>query len=183
MVTSIKSYRIKKADSFKVFFDNAIKTKFDIVPNYLRGQLFSNPERIMIDIKHKHFQKLAYKRKIAMEKGILLTDDTDYVPASIRYNGKTTEVKLRLKGDWTDHLLGEKWSFRIKVKGDNTLFGMKQLSIHHPKTRNFVYEWLLHRTLRREDVLALRYDFIEVTINGKDLGVYALEERPILESA
>jgi len=168
--------RTKKADSFKEFFDNAIKTKINIIPNYVRGQLFSHPERIVIDIKHKHFQMLAYKRQIAMDKGILLTNETDYVPASIRYNNRTIDVKLRLKGDWTDHLLGEKWSFRIKVKGDNTIFGMKQFSIHHPKTRNFIYEWLLHRALRRENVMALRYDFIDVTINGKNLGVYALEE-------
>ena len=83
---------------------------------------------------------------------------------------------MRLKGDWTDHLFGDKWSFRIKVKGDNTLFGMKQFSIHHPRARNFIYEWLYHQALKREGVLSLRYDFIEVTLNGKNLGVYALEE-------
>jgi hypothetical protein len=62
------------------------------------------------------------------------------------------------------------------VKGDETIFGMKQFSIHQPKTRNYIYEWIYHRALEREQVLALRYDFIEVTLNGKDLGVYALEE-------
>ncbi|MBV5325604.1 MAG: CotH kinase family protein, partial [Rhodospirillaceae bacterium] len=33
-----------------------------------------------------------------------------------------------------------------------------------------------HEAMRREGLLALRYDFVDVTINGKDLGLYALEE-------
>ena len=53
---------------------------------------------------------------------------------------------------------------------------MKEFSIQHPKTRNYVYEWLFHEALKREDLLSLRYEFIDVTLNGKDLGTYALEE-------
>ena len=172
----MQMYKLKKADSFAVFFENAIKTKFNIIPNYLRGRFAANPERIMIDVKHRHLQRIAYKRELAMNNGILLTSSEDFVPAQIRYKDRTIDVKIRLKGDWTDHLLGEKWSFRIKVKGDNTIFGMKQFSIHHPKTRTFIYEWIYHEALRREDIISLRYDFIEVSLNGKDLGIYALEE-------
>jgi len=134
----------------------------------------SNPEHIFIDIEHQHFQKLRYDREVALSKDLLVVDE--YVPAEIRYKNKTYGVNLRLKGDFTDHLQGDKWSFRIRVKGDNTMFGMKQFSIHEPKTRNYIYEWIFHQTLKREDVLSLRYDFINVTLNGKDLGIYALEE-------
>jgi len=48
---------------------------------------------------------------------------------------------------------------------------MKQFSIHHPNTRNYVYEWIFHQALKREGVLSLRYDFIEVTLNGKFLDI------------
>jgi hypothetical protein len=53
---------------------------------------------------------------------------------------------------------------------------MKRFSIQHPKTRNYLYEWVFHQLLKKEDILSLRYDFINVTINGKNLGIYALEE-------
>lgn len=143
--------------------------------NYIDGYK-SNPERIVIDIKNNDFQKLAYKREVALATGILLSSDDDYVPAKIHHNNKTVNVELRLKGDWTDHLEGEKWSFRIKVKGDDTLFGMKVFSIQQPKTRNYINEWLFQKMLEREGIVAIRYDFIDVTINGKHKGIYALEE-------
>ncbi|NQT22280.1 MAG: CotH kinase family protein [Candidatus Omnitrophica bacterium] len=106
----------------------------------------------------------------------LVADESDFVPAEIRYNGKSIKVRLRLKGDHTDHFEGNKWSFRIKTRGNETLFGMRIFSIQHPKTRNYIYEWLYHEALKREGFIALRYDFINVTLNGKDLGVYAIEE-------
>jgi len=169
-------YKQKAAASYADFVENAFKTKLNLVPNYVKGNLFAKPERITIDVKHENFQKLAYKREIALATRILTASDDDFVPAKIRYQDKTVDVKIRLKGDWVDHLLGEKWSYRIVVKGDNTLFGMKQFSIHHPKARHYVYEWIFHQALKRERMIPLRYDFIEVTLNGKDLGVYALEE-------
>lgn len=85
-------------------------------------------------------------------------------------------MKLRLKGDWTDHLGGDKWSFRIKVRGDDTLLGMKVFSIQDPETKNYVNEWLFHRALEREEIISPRYDFVDVTINGKHKGIFALEE-------
>lgn len=169
-------FKSKAAASFSEFFENAFETKLSIVPNYVKGQFLAKPEHVTIDIKHQDFQRLAYSRELALQRRILMTTDDDYVPAKVSYQDKTYDVKMRLKGDWIDHLLGEKWSFRIVLKGDATIFGMKQFSIHQPKTRNYIYEWIYHEALHRENVLSLRYDFIDVTLNGKDLGIYALEE-------
>jgi hypothetical protein len=134
-------------------------------------------ESITIDVKHEDFMKLAYQREVALTRGVLTSESKEFVPATIRYNDESVKVKLRLKGDWTDHLHGDKWSFRIDVKGDNTLFRMEEFSIQHPRLRNYIYEWIYHQALKREDVLSLRYEFINVTLNGKDLGVYAVEEQ------
>ena len=137
----------------------------------------ANPQQISIDIKYKDFQRLAYKREESMDSGILITGAQDYVPATIQYKDKSVKAKIRLKGDlvW-DNLQGEKWSFRIEVKGDDSLFGMKRFSIHHPKVRYYIYEWIFHQALKREGILSLRYEFIKVILNGKNLGIYALEE-------
>ncbi|MFK7844590.1 MAG: CotH kinase family protein [Rhodothermales bacterium] len=147
-------------------------TKF---PNRIKG-FFSQPDLIQLDISHKNFQKLAYKREVALLMGRLMTTDDDYVPATLRRNQASYDVKLRLKGDWLDHLEGEKWSYRVKVKNDASVEGLRVFSIQHPKTRNFLAEWVYHQALKREDVLSLRYDFAELSVNGKNLGIFAIEE-------
>jgi hypothetical protein len=140
--------------------------------------LFAKPdvESITIDIKHKDFMKLAYDREIALANGVLFTSEEDFVNGEIRHKDKTYKVSLRLKGDEPDHYSGDKWSFRVNMKGEHSLFGMKRFSLQHPKTRNFVYEWILHQALKMEGLIYHRYLFVDVIINGKDMGIYALEE-------
>lgn len=137
----------------------------------------ADPESISIEIKERDFKELEKNREKALARGVIINDiDGDYVPATIEYKGKKWNVKLRLKGHMTDHLQDNKWSFRIKVKDKEPLMGMKRFSIQHPGTRGYVYEWMYHQLMKREDIIALRYKFINVSVNGKDWGIYAVEE-------
>ncbi|MDD5633656.1 MAG: CotH kinase family protein [Candidatus Omnitrophica bacterium] len=145
---------------------------------YLKGQI-SRPETISIDIKFKDYQKLQQKREQAITNRFLNASPEDYVPADIHYKDKIVPVSLRLKGDGSDHWTGEAWSFRIEVKGDEALFGMKKFSIQNPATRNGLHEWVFKKIIGREDMIALGYDFINVIVNGKDKGIYAIEEYPL----
>lgn len=144
----------------------------------------SNPELLNIDIKYLDYQKLAYKRSEALRLGHLFKDSDDFVPAVIHWKDKAYKVELRLKGDHTDHLTSDQWSFRIKVKGDNTILGMKEFSIQHPMTRQYLNEWLYHQALKREGILPVTYKFIECNINGKKV-IYAFEghfDKNLIES-
>ncbi len=132
-------------------------------------------KKVAIEIGKDEFSKLQKKRDEALKLGILLTEDEDYVPAVIYGDGKKDKVELRLKGDWTDHLKEKKWSFRIKMNKE-CLWGMKEFSIHRPETRTGVGEYLIHAFYRNQGGVALRYDFVDVIINGEYWGVYALEE-------
>jgi len=147
-----------------------------ITSNYWKG-LDAQPESISIEIKDKDYKFLEKKRNVAIERGIIINDiDGDYVPAELNYNGKKIKIKLRLKGHMTDHLQENKWSFRIKVKDKDSFMGMKRFSIQHPGTRGYIYEWIFHELMKKEDVIALRYKFVNVTVNGRDWGIYAVEE-------
>lgn len=140
---------------------------------YIKG-LFNEPEKIHININFNNYQKLAEDRQNALEGG---GRQYEYVPATIDYNNESIDVKIRLKGDRKIHIEDpDEWSFRIEVKGDETLFGMKEFSIQKPRARGYIYEWIFHQALKREDILSLRYKFIDVILNGKNLGTYALEE-------
>ena len=132
---------------------------------------------LAIDLKFKYYRQMLEKRDEALRVGILQTTDADYVPATVTLNnGQKMDAEIRLKGDWTDHLEGEKWSFRIHLKEDDAqVLGFRQFSIQTPETRNFLYEWAMHQNLAEEDVLTTRYDFVNVMLNGELLGIYAIE--------
>lgn len=115
-------------------------------------------------------------RKQALKQDVITSDLKSYFDASIVVEGEKVPVSLRLKGDWVDHLEGNKWSFRIKLKGGNSYHGIKKFSIQDPHTRSFMMEWFGHRLFEKEDVLTTRYQFKVVYVNGVNKGVYALEE-------
>ncbi len=141
--------------------------------------------KLNIDIKFKHLTKLYDKRAEALAKDILIQGPDDFVPASIRLGERTIKVKLRLKGDRTEHLKGKKWSFRVRVRGKDQIFGMRRFSIQNPKVRGYHTELLFQETLRDLGVLVPRYFFVDVVVNGDDVGIMALEEhfsKELLES-
>jgi hypothetical protein len=133
-------------------------------------------ERLHLDIKFKHLEKLRAKRLEAMDAGVLIASDDDFVPATIRHEGRTIKTRIRLKGDALDHLSGDKWSFRVKVRNNDQLFGMRRFSIQAPVVRDYQTEPIFLEHLRREGVLTPRFRFVEVSIKGKDIGVMAVEE-------
>ncbi|MFK8039441.1 MAG: CotH kinase family protein [Crocinitomicaceae bacterium] len=112
----------------------------------------------------------------ALGAEIIASKNKKYVKAFIYDGNDSIKVKMKLKGDWTDHLKSGKTSYRIKISGNESFDGLKSFSIQHPKTRNYIHEWILHKIAEQEDVLTTTYSFVNVSINGFDYGVYALEE-------
>lgn len=150
-------------------------TSKSTVTNFFRS-FSATPEKMNLDIKLEDFQKLEKRRNEALKRGLIINDENSYVPASIRFKGKQYEIRIRLKGHMTDHIEGKKWSFRVKVKDKEGIMGMRLFSLQHPGTRGYIYEWIYHKLMQQEGIIALRYSFLKLEMNGKDLGVYALEE-------
>ncbi len=140
---------------------------------------------LYLDIPPGAWAKIVAKRWEALRRGILLVGKRDYVPATLRCGDEKLDIEVRLKGDWTDHLAREKWSFRVRVLSEGSLFGMRLFSLQDPSTRSYLHEWLFLENLRREGVLAVRYRFVRLVLNGTYKGIYALEEgfaKELLES-
>ena len=140
-------------------------------------------DNLSIDIKFKHWQKLVKDRNVALEKGFRQCKENCFVPAEMNSNGRSPyKIELRLKGALTDHLNTDKWSFRINIKDADTYFkGMKRFSLQSPHTRGYHFEPLFMDHMSYEGVLAPRYDFVNLIINGENIGVMAIEEAPSKE--
>lgn len=112
----------------------------------------------------------------ALKAEVIASKNKKYVPAYTVIGIDTVDVKMKLKGDGTDHIKSGKTSYRIKIKGNEGFEGLKSFSIQHPKIRNYLHEWVLHEIAKGEDLLSTEYEFINVSFNGVNYGVYALEE-------
>ena len=150
-------------------------------PDSLHGALST----LGIRMDPKDVRKVEKKKWEAVATGILIAEDDDWVKVKLETANNEIPARARLKGDWLDHVMGDKWSLRIKVKDPYAWNRLITFSIQSPATRLHLREWLYHKYLEAADVLTPRYDFIQVTLNDKDLGVYAYEEhfdKQIVES-
>ena len=137
---------------------------------------YENRGGIQIYTDEANLDKFNKKRLEAFESTVLVNSDEDY-SKMVLYDGKDfLNGTFRLKGDLVDHLQGQKWSFRIKLKKGFAWRNMRTFSIQNPATRDFLSEWLAHQIFKKEDVLTTRYGFIPVKMNDHSLGIYAYEE-------
>ena len=156
-----------------VYFDDLA---IDCFRENEKPKVVNEKDIIRIEIPQSALDSLSDFREKALKQEVITSDLKRYFKAFVLLNGDKVPVSLRFKGDWVDHLDGEKWSYRIKFKGANAYQGMKKFSIQDPQTRSFMMEWLGHRLFEKEDILTTRYEFKVVYINGVNRGVYALEE-------
>ncbi|OFX61264.1 MAG: hypothetical protein A2046_06485 [Bacteroidetes bacterium GWA2_30_7] len=131
---------------------------------------------IKINISPVEFQKIKNKRDSSINIGYLISSSQDYVNAHFENDTQNLGIKIRLKGDNLDHLMDEKWSYRIKLNNKDNFLGMNKFSIQSPNTRCFINEWFAFKVFEQEDILTVKYDFINVSINKGSEKIYAIEE-------
>jgi hypothetical protein len=139
----------------------------------------SNNEKLKtlrFDIKYKHWSKITNKRNNALEEGFLVSNSDDYIPVQINFEGKKIKAKVRLKGDMVDHLQGDKWSFRVKIKGNDHIFGLKKFNIQHPQTRGYQGQLIIDDIYSRYGLITPKHLFVNVEVNGQKLGIMLMEE-------
>lgn len=134
------------------------------------------PSELSLHVEQADLDVLESVVEAARERGVIMPEGNDYVPAELAFEGATFKAKVRIKGKMSDHVKGSKWSFRVIAKKDKGFLGMQRFSLQHPGTRNYLCDWFYHRLMRGEGIIALRYGFIRLKFNDEDLGIYAYEE-------
>lgn len=130
---------------------------------------------LILDMKFKEFQNLKVGRNNALRKGRLDSEDILWSKAKIKLDKKEVDAKVRLKGDFLDHLATDKWSLRVNVRKDN-LDGMRKFSAQGPYTRDFHTEPLIHFVMGKKGIIFPRNYFADLTINGTNRGLMYIEE-------
>ncbi|CAM2064600.1 CotH kinase family protein [Sulfidibacter corallicola] len=139
---------------------------------------------LAVEIPVEGAQRLQDVRNQALQRGLIVQGEEDTVGVSLTVEDRPFEADLRIKGDWTDHVNSDKWSFRIGLR-DGKWRGMRVFSVQHPLTRGYLWEWVVHEAARREGILAPRSMFVNLVVNGNEMGIYFLEEhfsKELLES-
>ncbi len=165
-------YPYRSSDTGIAYFDDL---KIEIIP--VEENFGKNIDEVHLYLDNKALNKINIKRNEALQAGILISADDDWVKAKLTENDSLAyDVKLRLKGDWTDHLQGDYWSYRIKMPSDKSWNRMQTFSLQDPKARSYLDEWLYHKALESIDVITPRYGFVKLSQNNQDPVLYAYEE-------
>jgi len=163
-----------------------VSGSINAVGNYA-GSLLSDDDipELVLDVKFRYMREVYEQRNDAIVRGRIVQTEDSFVPAKIRMREGDVPAKIRLKGDFTDHLRGDKWSFRVHVRKGETFLGMRRFSVQNPSVRGYQSENLYFRVLRDYGVLTPRYLYVNLIVNGEDIGIMALEEhfsKELLES-
>ena len=150
--------------------------------NTLSNRVYSafstDKDRLIIDLKHKDYQKILKSRNINIKQYRATEDTHKWVPAKMKFKDENYKIKIKLKGVHSDHWSHpNKWSYKIKLESSQFIDGINRFSIQQPKTRDFLYEWIFMKILEKEKLIFHRTKFIETVVNGNNLGIYFLEEQ------
>ena len=147
-------------DDFHIY---KLPNKINSKTNQLEGI-----QKVSLVVPEDDLIKVAEQRKKAFDDKILSKKTKKWI--KVEANGK--KAKMRLKGDWLDHLSNYKWSYRIKT----TQSPFKEYSITNPISRNFLNEFSAQKIMRSEGILTTNYSFCYVSTNDSMKGIYGLEQ-------
>jgi hypothetical protein len=132
---------------------------------------------LRVDMNFSSYNDLLNQREQALQSGVYIPSNQDFVTATIQVNHSTVPVRMRLLEGPADHLVDDdEWSLEIRTRQNQQLLGMQRFYLQDPAANNWLNQWAFARALEREGVLVARYQFVRLVFNGDDWGIYALQE-------
>ena len=153
---------------------------FEITSKGLKS-FFYEYEEVNIDLSYENLIILEQNRKEIIDNshdGIRSKNqEFSEVEGFVIYKDQKVPIKLRLKGDRLTHYEEkDKSSYKIKVLGEEKIRGIRKFSFIKPRARNYIHEWLFHEFAGEGKLIKLKYDFVNLSINGDSQGLYVFEE-------
>ena len=177
LYTGAKLQKNQTAAHFKELISDLKREKFSFIENYLKSLTFK-PDNIYLDINFKNILKLEDARNNALNRGyISQKDQMINVNAKIKKDKENYNVDVSPTGFLLD-MIGDKKkrAYKIKVKDNETLYSMSEFKLLPPKSRFYLTELIGQTISKTEGLININYFFVNLLINGDNLGTYALEE-------
>ena len=172
---------INKRNTFLDHFSKAGRYEYLYLPQIAFKAIKSNfykLDKIDLEIEFEKTLILENLRNKSISNGILPPPDKmPKIKTKIFLNEKEFSANIRLKGDRKAHYIDkEKSSYKLELDRNQYIFGIKKFSIQKPRLRNYIHEWIFHELSKDEGIIKIKYDFINLSINGDNKGLYVIEE-------
>ncbi len=132
---------------------------------------------LAIDMSFAEYDRILGQREQALAAGVVLAGNQDFVQAEMRFDDETVPVQMRLQQGLALHLGDDqKWNYEVRTADDQLLDGLQRFYLIDPADNNWLNEWAFNEALRREGLVAGRYQFVRLFLNGDYKGIYALQE-------
>ncbi len=116
-----------------------------------------------LNIDNEEFSKLQKHRENAAHSSIITSKNKKWIKGTLN----DLKVKMKLKGDWTDHISEGIWSLKLSSK-EEIFDGQKSFNIQTPLVRNFHKEWIFFELCKENGLTAPDFDFQHVSYYGSD---------------
>lgn len=127
-----------------------------------------------LKITRQEWQKMTQSLPPAYSFNFYLRKDYYWAPAKFIYKDKEYEVKVRFRGDLYHHWSGKKKSYRVEFTDDFQDF--PELNFIIPEDRGFFAENLANFRAKKLGLIHLESWFGTLKINGRNQGVYLIQE-------
>jgi hypothetical protein len=132
---------------------------------------------LVVDMPFASYDDLLGHREQALQDGVYVPSEQDFVNATIRVGDSVVPVRMRLLEGPADHLAeGGKWGLEVRTRQNQQALGLQRFYLQDPAGNNWLGQWAFARALERAGVLAARYQFVHLVFNGDTWGIYALQE-------
>ena len=182
IIFTFKSQTFEQAKSkYLDLFSKGGRFEFLYLPNITFQAIksnFSKLEKLDLEIKFNDSLILENVRNEAIKNGTLpATEYNTLVNFNLIHNNTKYSGDIRLKGDRKAHFFEkEHSSYKIKLDKENYIFGLSKFSLQKPRIRNYIHEWIFHQMAKDFDIIKIKYEFLDLSINGENKGLYVLEE-------
>ena len=142
----------------------------------------NNLPTLHLDIGFTACRALEKQGRRALPERDLTPEDERWVRAHVRFQGHIAPVLVQVKRDQPGDFDNQKWPLYVKVQNENSvgsvqaMLDMHLLSLQSPATSGYLDAWLYAEDLRRTGIPAPRHTFVNLIVNDRDWGTYALQE-------
>lgn len=182
LVSFILGAYAQKTHLFYTFIKPFIFQNVSFFKKKLQGK-FQNVDKIYLNIDFETLNELNNRRQDFIKNELIDPDLNSWLSISINYKNNKYESKIRFKGRMTETHLNptmrsENISYKIKIKKKEkgNILGMREFSLMDLRRRGYLLEWYARTFLKSEGLIYLDYKFVNLFINGKNHGIYAMDE-------